>query len=179
MFYVLFSLALAAETCGEPFASSVTVELDQSWLVLDRGVLTIDSRVIGVEVVQMSEVAANRVAFVQRRPDSMLLDLLVWDAEQGVRVLVDGSRPSQPVLSPDGAYVGFVDARTSIASVYTVPFEGGEPAQRTNVGLVRTPGRAPEGFVSPPRSGFEVDGRGLTWTEDGVTHVVSWNGGDL
>ena len=62
-----------------------------------------------------------------------------------------------------------------IASVWVtrVPAAGERPrtpTQLTNVGLVRTPGQAPEGFVPPPDRGP------LTWQDD---HTVAWTAGGV
>ncbi len=82
------------------------------------------------------------------------------------------------VVSPDGAWVGFVSDTTGWASVWAAPMprDGvpGTPVQLTNVGierLPRTPGVAPKGFVPVPETarGLQwADDRTLTWTASGT-----------
>lgn len=86
--------------------------------------------------------------------------------------LVEGGRPDRLALSPDGEVVAFVWGITGVASVWTVPTDGGPATQRTNRALVRVPGQAPAGFVPPPREPPGFAGTALAWTVDGVVHRV-------
>lgn len=87
-----------------------------------------------------------------------------------VDAVVRGGRPDQLVISPDGA-LAFVSGVTEISSVYVL--KDGQIRQLTNVGLVRVPGRAPEGWVPPPRRNLKFEGEFLRWEADGERRV-SW-----
>lgn len=76
---------------------------------------------------------------------------LILIDEEVRRVLLDaGGRPDRLALSGDGRTLAFVWGRTGLASVWTLDVAGGEPVQRTNLGRVPTPGRAPPGFEPAP-----------------------------
>ncbi|MCB9687201.1 MAG: hypothetical protein H6735_19330 [Alphaproteobacteria bacterium] len=108
------------------------------------------------------EALGSRLLAVERDGTSWTLVDASWNADR-------------PALSADGTRVAFVSGRTGLASVWIVPFEGGEPRQLTNVGLRRVKGStgAPEGFVPPPiDDGMHFEGEVLTWTApDGVHRV--------
>jgi len=88
------------------------------------------------------------------------------------------------VVSPDGAWVGFVSGTTGWASVWAAPMPGpGQsaqpPVQLTNVGIergARTPGSAPAGFVPVPDTHDGLrwsEPRTLTWTAGGQTYSAT------
>jgi hypothetical protein len=120
------------------------------------------ARLLGKEVVGLPALSADgrRVVFAHApiaRPETVISAVTCeGDAFGEVRLLVEGpGSPDRPTLSPDGRVVAWFSGATGIASLWTRPFEGGRPEQRTNVGLERfprRPGRAPEGFVPPPRA---------------------------
>ncbi len=91
------------------------------------------------------------------------------------RLVSDGS-PDRVAITADGRWVAYVSGQTGIASVWVVPFDGGEPVQLTNVGLEalpRTPGAPPEGFIPPPHEGpLVIDGEWITWSSPEGEHAV-------
>ena len=90
------------------------------------------------------------------------------------RVLVDSGSPDRVAIDPAGEQVVYVDGTTGLASVWAVPFEGGQPVQLTNVGLSATPGHAPERFVPPPYEGpLRVEGQMVRWTAPDGAHEVA------
>jgi len=91
------------------------------------------------------------------------------------RVLVSGGTPDRPVLSADGSQVAFVWGVTGFASIWIVPFTGGDPVQLTNVDLVPTPGHRPAGFVPVPHGdSLHFDGDWLRWTSPEGEHQERW-----
>lgn len=86
------------------------------------------------------------------------------------------------VVSPDGAWVGFVAGASGLAAVWAAPMPVGDalgtPVQLTNVGLEsvpRVPGQPPPGFVPVPDADRGLrwrDDRTLVWTAAGVEHSV-------
>ena len=100
---------------------------------------------------------ATRVEVRERTDDGS------WGAP---RVLEREGAPDRLALSGDGRWVAWFSGRSGIASLWAVPFEGGDPVQLTNVGLRSGTGGPPPGFVAPPVSDpprFEGD-------------VVTWKG---
>jgi hypothetical protein len=82
--------------------------------------------------------------------------LHLYGADGGRRLLAAaGSHNERAAFSPDGRSVAFVSDRTGLPAVYTLALEpaGASPVQLTNRGLRRVPGRRPEGYLPPPRSG--------------------------
>jgi len=69
------------------------------------------------------------------------------------------------VAVADDRWVAFVAPRHGWPSVHVLS-PGGEVLAVTNLELVRTPGRAPEGFVPPPvREGdLRIEGSAVAWT---------------
>lgn len=69
------------------------------------------------------------------------------------------------VAVADDRWVAFVAPRHGWPSVHVLS-PAGEVLAVTNLDLVRTPGRAPEGFVPPPvREGdLRIEGSALAWT---------------
>lgn len=173
-FFLSLSLAQAAETCADPFATGGTWELAGQALRLDRGVLAHGDIVLAEQVLELDVVGEHAVFTLRNGPRR---DLAVYDGTR-MRVLLADRSPAQPKLSDDGRQVAFVDGVTSITAVYVVPFVGGEARQLTNVGLVRTPGRAPLGFVESPSAGLHFRGELLEWEGESATHSVRWTGGE-
>lgn len=109
---------------------------------------------------------------VRRRVDNLFTELVAIEHRSDgdrERVLVGGSAmPDRAALSPDGTVVAYVSGVSGVASVWTVPFAGGAPLQRTNVGLARPRGGPPPGFVDPPLDGAPwFVGDELRWTVPG------------
>ena len=136
-----------------------------AWLLADR--------VIGAPVVND---AGDRLAYCRQGEGVELASIEVWElsagARRGPRFLTDGDRPA---LSPDGELVAFVSGRTGIASVFVVPFAGGDALQLTNVGIERpgAPGQAPVGFVPPPHEAPpRFDDDQLVWDSPRGSHAV-------
>ena len=85
---------------------------------------------------------------------------------EDVLVLAEaGAHNERACFSPDGTRVAFVSDRTGLPSVFVVAASGGPAIQLTNVDVVRTAGRRPEGYIPPP-----VQGR-LQWNETGITYL--------
>lgn len=205
-------LALALGCASEP-TESVEAELPVdagmpprergSWQVKDGGLRLLDGDLflddvdgswpVATDVIGPPSIssACDRVAYARQAGEVALSSIEVLDASElcgfwkGPRVLVDhGDRPA---LSPDGEQVAFVSGRSGIASLWLVPFDGGEPIQLTNRGLtspavspahldgpVHPPGQPPAGFVPPPHSGPpRFDGDRLVWdAPDGPQEVA-------
>jgi len=110
-------------------------------------------------------------------PDGAFCGRLEAREGDDVRVLVADGCPDRVALSHDGDRVAFVSGVTGIASVYLVPFAGGDPVQLTNVGLEDAPitvGRPPAGFVPPPHGGAPwFDGDVLRWVGPDGPHEVA------
>lgn len=97
-------------------------------------------------------------------------------------LLAEGGRPDRPWLDPSCETLVFAWAprglvglwRLDLAARLEAPDEPTHtaPVALTNAGLLPTPGRAPEGFVPPPRRGsLRLDGHTLRWeAEDGAPH---------
>ena len=141
-------------------------------MVDGEGEWTLADRVIGPVALDDD---GDRLAYCRRGDGVALSSIEVWEhrrggAWTGPRVLAGGDRPA---LSPDGETVAFVSGHTGIASVWVMPFAGGEPIQLTNRDLTRIPGQAPEGFVPPPHRGpLRFDGDRLVWeSPDGGQEV--------
>jgi hypothetical protein len=86
-------------------------------------------------------------------------------------------------ISPDGAWVVWVSGASGLASLWAAPFDGGEPRQLTNEGVVpagATPGHPPAGFVAPPHQGPPTverldDGRyRAAWQAPDGEHSAVW-----
>lgn len=113
----------------------------------------------------------------------------VMDPERDITVEIDGQTvrvtdlegaEDGEAISPDGRLVAFVAASPEgIASVWVadVPAAGEQPIsplQLTNVGLERTPGQAPAGFVPPPDRGPVrwLDADTVAWTAEGREYTA-------
>ncbi|MCB9679431.1 MAG: hypothetical protein H6737_30280 [Alphaproteobacteria bacterium] len=179
LFLFVLPFAAAQESCTDLYAESGTWLLRDTPLVLDRGALTFGERRIGTDVVGPPAIRGTHVAFVEQRRDSMQSDLVAFDAATGaLLVRITAEMPRQPALSEDGSTIAYTNTSGSgLTAVWTLPFAGGEPVQHTNVGVVRTPGRVPEGFVEAPSNGLVFDGDLLVWEGSIETHAVRWSGG--
>lgn len=104
-----------------------------------------EGRDVSADGVLEEVTAGGRTVFAHRDGGRTWIGASDGGAE---RVLVEpgGDRLA---LSPDGSMVAYVAPRDGVATVWVVPFAGGEPRAVTPP-VVRTPGRAPEGFVAPP-----------------------------
>lgn len=90
----------------------------------------------------------RRVAFAIRSGDA-IADVHVL-VDGSVRRLTEGRAATILAVAPEGDEIAFLSAVSGLPAIFTVPVAGGPARQLTNVGLARTPGRAPEGFVPPP-----------------------------
>ncbi len=114
-----------------------------------------------------SVASGERTVLARFRDGAMGSEIVA--VEGGVeRVLVPASfNADRPAISGDGERVAFVSGKTGLASIWVVPFAGGEPVQVTNVGVARRKGErgAPEGFVPPPvDDSLRFEGNALVWT---------------
>jgi hypothetical protein len=117
------------------------------------------------------EAAGHSVSVLREGPR---LTLVAGD-ESGARVLVP-SGGDRVALSPDGAQVAYVAPRDGVTTVWVVPFAGG-PSRPVTPAVVRVPGRAPEGFVAPPRDrSLRFEGDALCWhaPAGGPDTCVGW-----
>jgi hypothetical protein len=88
--------------------------------------------------------------------------------------LVDIGAPDRVGISPDGAWVAYVNGISGLASVWAIPFAGGTPTQLTNVDLERVPGQAPVGFVPPPHdSPLRIVDHTVVWRSPDGEHIVA------
>lgn len=130
------------------------------------------------------DLAGERRVISRRAPGEPWAELVVSEKVGGVwqpdRVLVSGrANPDRPALSPDGEQVAFVSGLTGLASIWVMPFAGGEePIQVTNVDLhlvKRAPGQPPPGFQPPPViDDLRFDGDDLVWTGPEGTLSARW-----
>lgn len=119
------------------------------------------------------------VAFSVRSADAVADVHVVHDGR--VRRLTEGLPAVVLAVSPAGDEVAFLAAAGGLPALWTVPVAGGAPRQLTNVDLVRTVGRAPDGFVPPPMRAADVrwergalawDAADGTWRIDARTGAV-------
>jgi hypothetical protein len=114
---------------------------------------------IAREVLPGVATSGDLVAFSQRgRDESSDVHVAVGAR---VRRLTRGMRAVVVALSPSGDEVLFLASARGLPAMWTVGVAGGEPEQITNRDLDRVPGRAPEGFVPPPR-----ERGGVRWAGD-------------
>lgn len=117
----------------------------------------------------------TRAAWVALPEGGPMGVLTVLDLAPGAdpRALARGA-VDRVALSPDGAHVAYVRGGV-YPRMEIVAVDGGEPRVLTNEDLVRTPGKAPEGFVPPPHEGPpRFDGDRLVWEAPDGTHEVPW-----
>ena len=181
---------------GAPPRERGTWELQGATLVLADGTLVLETpgarQTLAHDVVGPPAVSADgdRVAYARQVGQAALSSIAVIDGRG-----VDGSwseprtlvgHADRPALSPDGGQVAFVSGSSGIASVWLVPFEGGEPVQLTNRDLrspavspdaldgpVHPPGQPPAGFVPPPHTGPpRFEGDRLVWDAPDGAHGV-------
>jgi hypothetical protein len=146
---------------------------------LDRrgpaGTVHIADELVGAPAVSAD---GRRVALAHRGagPGLSVLELVEVSADGGLvrRVLVADGGPDRVAISPSGEQVAWVDAGPEgFASVFSLAIDGGARVQLTNVGVVRTPGRAPEGFVPPPHDAPpRFEGGALAWRSEAGEHSV-------
>lgn len=109
------------------------------------------------------------VAFAVRAADAVA-DVHVL-ADGRLRRLTEGLPAVVLAVSPRGDEVAFLAASSGLPALWVVPVAGGAPRQLTNVGVTRDaarPGRAPEGFVAPPRRAADV-----SWIDDTIAYEGS------
>lgn len=124
---------------------------------------------------------ADREVFVRRPDDTPFTELVAVvvgsDGRRTERILVPPrSMVDRAAISPDGAWVAYVDGVTGLASVWVIAFDGGgDPVQLTNLGVRPAKGGPPDGFVPPPSAPPVFDGDALRWTDaDGAPGAVRW-----
>jgi hypothetical protein len=161
-----------------PLFDGAAVRLEDGRLSLEQGP---DSWPVATDVIGVPTLDAEGTRFVYCRQavGLGLSSIEAWGRTEdgswdGPRVLDDHA--DRPAISPDGERVAFVSGRTGVASIWLVPFAGGEAMQLTNVALEdrRVPGQPPDGFVAPPHQGPpRFDGDALVWdAPDGHHRVV-------
>ena len=160
-----------------PLFDDASMRLDNGrlWLAHGGAEWAIADQVMGVPAIDRE---GTRLAYCRRSEGDGLSSVEVWARGEegdwdGPRVLDDHA--DRPALSPDGRWVVYVSGRTGIASLWVVPFEGGDAIQLTNVGLEdrRAPGHPPEGFVAPPHEGPpRFEGTRLVWKAPDGNHTV-------
>jgi hypothetical protein len=161
-----------------PLLDGATARLTDGHLWLGQGgeEWEIATDVIGVPAI---DGAGTRFVYCRQADGHGLSSIEAWARTEvggwdGPHVLDDHA--DRPALSPDGERVAYVSGRTGIASIWLVPFAGGEAIQLTNAGLEnnRVPGQPPAGFIAPPHEGPpRFDGDALIWdASDGHHRVV-------
>ncbi len=181
---------------GMPPREKGSWALSGAVLTLDEGSLVLEARegtrTLAVDVVGLPAISDDlqRVAYTRQSGDLGLSSIEVVEARGNrawsePRILADeGDRPA---LAPDGERLAFVSGRTGIASLWILPFEGGQAVQLTNRDLrspavseapldgpVHPPGQAPPGFVPPPHQGPpRFEGDRLVWDGPDGPHEVA------
>ncbi|MES2644065.1 MAG: hypothetical protein V4850_31555 [Myxococcota bacterium] len=170
------STASSAEG-DRPFAGTGTWDLEGRAITLTAGTLYADGLPILAHVYG-DPVAGEKVLWVPADPgegDGGIYAVRIHDGEALVMPLLTTGRPDRLALSPDGATLVYVGGHSGIASVWAVPTVAGAPRQLTNVGVLPTPGGAPEGFVPPPERGpVRFDGARIVWTAEGAERTATW-----
>lgn len=144
-------------------------------------------------IVPVEDVGASRPPRSEGKPvgGPPRAGLLYADLATGaLRPLLDaGGRPDRPWLDPGCTTLVFAWAPEGLVGLWRLDLPGvraghegagdegpgdTKPVALTNVGLVRTPGRVPEGFLPPPRrGGAHLDGATLRWeAEDGRSYQL-------
>jgi len=160
-----------------PLFDGAALRLEDGGLWLGQGSeeWPVADEVIGVPAIDAD---GSRFAYSRRADGAGLSSIEAWERRadggwNGPRVLDDHA--DRPALSPDGQRVAYVSGRTGIASIWVVPFDGGDAIQLTNVGLEHRhiPGHPPAGFVAPPHGGPpSFDGDALVWEAPDGSHQV-------
>lgn len=151
--------------------------VDGESIRLEGRVLSIGDTEVAREVIGLPSVSADgtRIAFSHGLEGNHGTALSVVekgaDGWSAPRILVAEGTPDRVAISPDGSKIAYVAPAYGIASIWIIPFEGGNPLQLTNVGVRRDgPGR-PDGFVPPPHRGpLRFDGDRLVWESPEGTH---------
>jgi TolB protein len=126
---------------------------------------------------------ADGSVVVARRDGPGESDLWLVALDGTARALAPAPGPDDsPVALPDGR-IAFVSGRTTLASLFVVDPDGGEPRQITNRGLVA--GKPRPGFVPPPLRVLEAGashllydaGGGELWRVDLATGAAQRAGG--
>ena len=169
---VLLALAVASplpEACHRP---EVVQSLDAGWS-LEQGVLSRHGETVLAGVHGRVAHGGGRILAAVVVEEPVRTDLALVEADGSARLLGLEAHPDRVALSPDGRVAAYVSGHTGYASLWVLPLDG-TPRQLTNVDLVRTPGRAPEGFVPAPDGPPRFDGDLLRWTAADGEHAVSW-----
>lgn len=138
-----------------------------AWKVEEGGRLTRDGVAVAESVLPELAFHGDRVVFPQDRGYGA--DLVMWE-DGATRALTDWPGfEDRPAFSPDGRRVAFVSNKSGFAAVWVLDLTTHVSTQLTNVGLVRTPGRAPDGWVPVPGAGeLRWEGDALRWGEQSV-----------
>jgi hypothetical protein len=138
----------------------------------------------GLIGIERFDASGARKVFARRLPGASFSELVVAEASGATfveEVRIGGTaNPDRPAISPDGQTIAFVTGVSGVASVWIMPFAGGEnPTQLTNVGVEvgkRAPGAPPAGFVPPPvaADGLEFAGDWLGWEGPDGPVTVRW-----
>lgn len=150
---------------AQPLDASQAPETDRAHAVGRQGPQAVSER-------------GDRAAWSWKEPEAPSTELRVatrgpygWSAPQ---VLVAQGNPDRVAMDPTGEVVAYVSGATGLASVYIVPFQGGESVQLTNVDLRPGAGRPP-GFVPPPHDhSLRFDGPWLRWDSPEGPQQVRW-----
>ncbi len=145
------------------------------WLGQDGQEWEVATGVIGTPTIDSE---GTRFVYCRQADGLGLSSIEAWARAEdgswtGPRVLDDHA--DRPAISPDGERVAFVSGRTGVASIWLVPFAGGDAVQLTNAGLEdnRVPGQPPTNFVAPPHQGPpRFDGGALVWDAPDGSHRV-------
>jgi hypothetical protein len=138
----------------------------------------------GLIGVERFDASGTRKVFARRLPGAVFSEIVVAESSGATwieEVRISGTAsPDRPAISADGETIAFVTGVSGVASVWTMPFVGGEnPTQRTNVGVEagkRSPGAPPAGFVPPPLAsdGLVFSGDWLGWEGPSGPVTVRW-----
>ena len=154
------------ETEGDPYWELDRVLAGGQRLVQDARGVTLDGRLLAAEPLGPVALDARGARFVvaERIDGGPESRLLACAPPAPCRVVIDEGSPDRAAIAADGQRVAWVAAAGGLPAVFVAPFGGGPAVQVTNVGLSRTGGGPPLGFVEPPHHEpprFEQGG--LTW----------------
>jgi hypothetical protein len=183
----------AAEVGGGTLPPEVSVRPERSgeWPVAGSSVLVLEkdgrlelrhaggALLLAEVALELPAVAADgeRIAYALRKTDGFGSAVAVAEFRDGVwhgpRTLVDTGTPDHVAISPDGTRVAYVAGADGIAALWLAAFDGGEPVQLTNKGLVKSKSGPPDGFVPlPHRSPPAFVGDRLEWESATGAHQV-------